>query len=217
MSDDLKTRVEARVKYLQHMKEIIPGNTIDVDVKLYYDLYSEIGALRTEDSFKHKVLEAAFSDLNKFRSIAVATDAELKQEKAWRSSDNKSLVKEIKDFQEENQRLEQENAALRDGKNYAYYERNQLVAALTKIFPAWIERHPDADKTWDNDWRNIIFISLPTGQASWHIHDSEFDNFQHLPTSAQGVQSWDGHTNEEKYERLSHLEQALAAKGGEDE
>lgn len=119
MTDDLKTRVDARVKYLQHMKEILPGNTIDVDVELYYDLYSEIAALRTEGSFKHKVLEAAFSDLNKFKSIAVATDVELKQEKAWRSSDNKSLVKEIEDINEENQRLEQENAALRDEREAA--------------------------------------------------------------------------------------------------
>lgn len=90
-------------------------------------------------------------------------------------------------------------------KDYAYYERNQLVAALSKLFPAWIERHPDSDTTWDKAWRNIIFINLPTGQCSWHIHDSEFNNFQHLPQSVAGIQSWDGHTNEIKYERLAAL------------
>jgi len=92
-----------------------------------------------------------------------------------------------------------------EAKNTAYTERNLLVAALSKLFPAWIERHPDSDTSWDKDWRNIIFLNLPTGQVSWHIHDAEFDNFQHLPQSAFGVQSWDGHTTAEKYERLSLL------------
>ncbi len=85
----------------------------------------------------------------------------------------------------------------------AYWERNQLVSALSKLFPAWMEKHPDSDTSWDEEWRYIIFIELPTGQASWHIHDSEFKSFQHL--TYKNVCSWDGHTTEEKYKRLSQL------------
>ncbi len=94
-------------------------------------------------------------------------------------------------------------AALRSEKNAAYHERNQLVAALSKLFPARLARHPNADTTWDNDWRWIVFIDLPTGQVSWHIHDSEQDMFGHLTSG--GPNTWDGHTTEEKYQRVAAL------------
>lgn len=111
---------------------------------------------------------------------------------------------------------------LRKQKDYAYYERNQLVAALSKLFPSWLERHPDSDTTWENDWRTIVYIMIPTRvvwgdgrnhvpedrqyaprQLSWHIHDSEVKYFSHL--QMREGNSWDFHTNEEKYERLRNI------------
>ena len=47
-------------------------------------------------------------------------------------------------------------------KDNAYWERNQLVAALSKIFPAHLAKHPEEDKEWDEDWRTIVVIKLPT-------------------------------------------------------
>lgn len=47
-------------------------------------------------------------------------------------------------------------------KDAAYTERNKLVCALSKIYPAWLERHPDTDVTWEDDWRWIVFIKIPT-------------------------------------------------------
>lgn len=90
-------------------------------------------------------------------------------------------------------------AQLEAAKNAAYSERNQLVALLSKVFPASLERHPEDDKDWEDDWRWIVFINLPSGQATWHIHDSELSLFDHLPRE-QG-QRWDGHSTEQKYER----------------
>ncbi len=49
--------------------------------------------------------------------------------------------------------LEAENAGLVEQKDGAYSERNQLVAALSKLLPAWLERHPDDDVDWEDDWR----------------------------------------------------------------
>jgi len=86
-------------------------------------------------------------------------------------------------------------------KNSAYGERNQLVKFLSKCFPSSIERHEGAD--WEDDWRNVVFIDLPTGQASWHIHDSELENFAHLPRNRG--RKWDGHSTELKYQRLDDL------------
>jgi len=80
-----------------------------------------------------------------------------------------------------------------------------------------MELHPLEDTEWDKDWRHIIFIEIPTfigstfqqhnlkntKQVSWHIHDSEVIYFSHL--ELKNGNSWDGHTSEEKYERLLNL------------
>jgi hypothetical protein len=86
-------------------------------------------------------------------------------------------------------------------KNAAYAERNRLVAALAKCFPAHLCRHEEPG--YEDDWRNIVCIHLPTGQATWHIHDSEVPLFGHLPVEDG---HWDGHTTEEKYARLASVE-----------
>lgn len=92
--------------------------------------------------------------------------------------------------------------ALQKQRNDVYEERDRLVAALSKCFPSWLARHPDTDKAWDDDWRWIVFVQLPTGQATWHIHDRELAWFDHLEVREN---SWDGHTTEEKYRRLERL------------
>lgn len=107
-----------------------------------------------------------------------------------------------------------------EGKNTAYSERDRLVCAISKIFPSWLERHPLSDTTWEDDWRWIVFVQFPTGQASWHIHDSEEIWFDHL--ERRDGNSWDGHSTAEKYARIERFErigelqarQESAAEGG---
>ncbi len=84
-------------------------------------------------------------------------------------------------------------------KNGAYTERNALVALLTKLFPSHMMHHEESDLQWEDDWRNIVCVVLPTGQACWHIHDSEVKLFNHLQHKDN---NWDGHTTEEKYQRI---------------
>jgi hypothetical protein len=100
---------------------------------------------------------------------------------------------------------ESEAGVLRAAKDAAYRERDHLVCALSKVFPSYLARHPESDTSWENDWRWIVFVELPAGQASWHIHDSERAWFDHLEVRADG--KWDGHTTEQKYERLAALRQ----------
>lgn len=95
-------------------------------------------------------------------------------------------------------------AELEAEKNGAYTERNQLVAALSKLLPARLERHQKEDEDWEDDWRWIVFIDASAGQMSWHIHDSELPNFDHL--NRESGNSWDGHTVEEKYKRLGAID-----------
>ena len=85
-------------------------------------------------------------------------------------------------------------------KDQAYWERNQLVAYLSKLFPSWIETHPKEDEMWEKDWRHIINIEFPEGLYWWHIHDSELKYFSHL--QVKETNSWDGSSTEEKYDKL---------------
>lgn len=97
--------------------------------------------------------------------------------------------------------LEDQLAQERAAKLTAYCERNYLVAALSKFYPAGLVRTDIPD--WDPEWHGCVIIDLPTGQASWHFHDDDADLFAHLgPYAGQ----WDGHTTVEKYARLAALE-----------
>jgi hypothetical protein len=84
-------------------------------------------------------------------------------------------------------------------KDAAYEERNRVVAVLSAIWPSHLAHHPESDLTWERDWLTIVCIHSPAGQLTWHIHDSQTFLFAHLPI---GENHWDGHTTEQKYQRL---------------
>lgn len=86
-------------------------------------------------------------------------------------------------------------------KDAAYLERNQVVAALAKVFHSGVAR--TAIEGWSEDWHGCVFIDLPTGQASWHFHDSQAYLFADLPPYTG---QWDGHDTPEKYRRLAALQ-----------
>ncbi len=85
-------------------------------------------------------------------------------------------------------------------KNGAYLERNRVVAALAKCFPSGTAR--TAIEGWSEDWHGCVYIDLPTGQVSWHYHDSQAYLFADLPPYTK---PWDGHSTEEKYARVAAL------------
>lgn len=89
---------------------------------------------------------------------------------------------------------------MRARKDAAYLERNQVVAALTRCYPSGLAK--TAIEGWSEDWHGCVYIDLPTGQVSWHFHDSQAYLFDGLPPYAG---TWDGHDTPEKYRRLSSL------------
>jgi hypothetical protein len=91
---------------------------------------------------------------------------------------------------------------LEAAKNSAYQERDKCVSliahmALAMGFAVGLARH--TGDPWEDDWRNIVFVELPTGQVSWHVHDSEMHMFCDLP---RYTKPWDGHSTSEKYHRV---------------
>ena len=96
---------------------------------------------------------------------------------------------------------------LRREKDQAYWERNQLVAVLSRLFPAHLALHEEDDPNWDPEWRNIVCIHIPRiGQCAWHIKTQEKWYFSHLEFE---VNDWDGHSTSKKYERLRRLQGAI--------
>jgi len=98
--------------------------------------------------------------------------------------------------------IRKESQGFRKSMDNAYKERNRLVAFLSKIFPSHLCKHTPEDETWEDDWRWIVCIHSPQGQLTWHIHDTDYPLFKHLEEK-EG--HWDGHTTEEKYERLDKV------------
>lgn len=101
-------------------------------------------------------------------------------------------------------------------RNDVYAERDKLVQFLTHVYPSYLTEASDAV----DGWRYVVVVDLQwneptvfgdarnqfgprykaqTQQASWHIPDHELSLFSHLEVKPN---NWDGHTTEEKYERL---------------
>lgn len=88
----------------------------------------------------------------------------------------------------------------------AYTERARLVAFLARLYPAEIR---DAGSDWA-----IVLIDTPAGQMSWHLSREDRELFHHVDWSnAVGSVKWDGHTTEQKYERLAELGRTVSAAG----
>jgi hypothetical protein len=116
------------------------------------------------------------------------------------ATDANVMMCKLRGWQENADTLAAALADMERRKDAAYEERNRVVAALAKVFPSGVAR--TAIEGWSDDWHGCVYIDLPTGQASWHFHDSQAHLFDGLPAYTK---PWDGHTTEQKYERLAAL------------
>lgn len=88
-------------------------------------------------------------------------------------------------------------------KSDIYIERNRLVALLSKIFPSCL----GIDEKAEEGWKHVVYIELPTGQCSWHVPDFILHWYKHLEIS--DTVEYDGHTTEEKYERVKAFNSSM--------
>ncbi|MEU6756951.1 hypothetical protein [Streptomyces sp. NPDC046685] len=82
----------------------------------------------------------------------------------------------------------------------AYRERAYLVAHLAALYPSHIG-YTDPDTP---DWA-VVTIEAPGGQMTWHVAPNDMDLFGHVTPTNRICRGWDGHTTDEKYERLRSL------------
>jgi hypothetical protein len=103
----------------------------------------------------------------------------------------------------------------RDQRNAAFAERNRVVAAFAHLMAALnpggvhlVEPDPEAypeDRKGKRREivRSMVCIHLPDGRnLTWHFSPSDAKHFTGLPLAPA---DWDGHTTDEKYERLADL------------
>lgn len=93
-----------------------------------------------------------------------------------------------------------------DALNAAYRERAHLVALLAAVYPSHIGRTDPAAPDW-----TVATLQLPTGQAAWHIAADDEDLFQHVEHDPEHAFEYDGHSTEEKYQRIRTLTAEIAA------
>lgn len=89
---------------------------------------------------------------------------------------------------------------LEAAKDYAYLQRNHLVAALARCFPSGIRK--TAIEGWSEDWHGCVYLDLPAGQISYHYHDSHAFLFAGLPAYDR---PYDGHDKAEVHRRLESV------------
>lgn len=114
----------------------------------------------------------------------------------------------IKRLEDERDDAQTDYAVVGSNLNAAYRERAHLVALLAAQYPAELREDPEDE---DGQW-SIVYIDLPTGQASWHIHPRDMDLFPHVKFGTDA--EWDGHSTDEKYRRIDELTARLHAEGG---
>jgi hypothetical protein len=83
-----------------------------------------------------------------------------------------------------------------------YRERACLVAYLASIWPSYIGYTDSSEPDW-----KVVTICTDEGQMCWHISPDDEDLFGDVDRHNQPSERfiWDGHTTEEKYERLRAL------------
>ncbi|MFF4661979.1 hypothetical protein [Streptomyces sp. NPDC001282] len=92
---------------------------------------------------------------------------------------------------------------LYDQLDATYRERAHLVAHLAALHPSHIG-HTDPNLP---DWA-VVTIETPAGQMTWHIAERDMDLFTRVQPTNRICRGWDGHTTDEKYQRMRDLTKA---------
>lgn len=88
----------------------------------------------------------------------------------------------------------------------AFWERNQLVAFLSKLFPSYLLEHTEGSYL-QKGWKHYILIQTPAGQISFHLDEADLPYFRHsFVLKDESIVAWDGHSTEEKFARIQKLD-----------
>lgn len=87
----------------------------------------------------------------------------------------------------------------------AYLDRDRVLALLAAFAASAGHRAGigfDSDPAVRAPWNRVLFIDLPTGQVSWHIHERNLPLFDGLDAYDA---AWDGHDLSSKFARVAAM------------
>lgn len=111
----------------------------------------------------------------------------------------------VRQLQNANAGLSMQLETARQELKNVYRERAHLVALLAALYPASLS-YSDPDTP---GWPVVTVLTRSQEQLSWHIAPEDVDLFGHLDPNAPAF-VWDGHSTDEKYERLRRETQSTA-------
>lgn len=79
-----------------------------------------------------------------------------------------------------------------------YSERAQLVALLASHYPSYAGSDPEEPEF------PVVYLETPAGQLAWHIAPEDWRYFAGWLDTNESAK-WDGHSTEQKYERIRSL------------
>jgi hypothetical protein len=88
--------------------------------------------------------------------------------------------------------------------NAVYRDRAVLTAHMAAVYPSVIVHGADP---YEPEWA-VVYITLPTGQISYHISPADLDLFTHVRVAVAA--DWDGHTTDEKNRRLAEYTELIS-------
>jgi hypothetical protein len=121
----------------------------------------------------------------------------------WLTEENARLARDLYAASVDRKNALARVKELEAAKYGAYLERNQCVALIARMahkLGCVTGQTEMAIEGWDPEWNGLVFVELPTGQASWHFHKSQKGLFIDIPYRKF---EWDGHTTKEKYQRVA--------------
>lgn len=92
--------------------------------------------------------------------------------------------------------------------NNLIMERAIIISLLTYFVPAVLSPRVTDESGWDRGEGWVVYLSLPTGQVSWHIRDDHKSWFDHL--KVVNINPWDGHDTEEKWNRICSIIKSMS-------
>lgn len=92
-----------------------------------------------------------------------------------------------------------------------YEDRARLIAFLSALYPSVLTRDEEAVPGW---W--VVFVDTPSGQLTWDVAPEHMEHFGHVervaPTDMRAL--WDGHTRQDRNDRIDDLIEVTVGKLG---
>ncbi len=193
-------------RLLSRLKEIFERYTDHVivlrrDISVMLAAYEDLE--KKHEAYQQEVGSALVSFVEGAKKHQGAI-AELESSRALAATHHQMFSKSLDEAQARISQLEVALLEAEHDNGTTHAERNHLVVLVAHMANLLGWRAGDGQHEGDplEGFSSVVRIDLPTGQCSWHIHDTQISWLDHLPSYDA---PWDGTTSAEKYAKIREL------------